>query len=357
MFEFGILGGGLAGWTLAQELCQRGVSPEDICLFEQHSPCSGSSGVLRALMHPFTGRTLYPKEGYLDFWRYSLNWLSKLQTQSETALSHETRLWRIALSEKVERQFSRSFARAQTLEGYPLREISPADLPAQGVRKAYELQRAAHASMPRIVAHLARTTAVQRQLNLGPLRPQKTADHWLIQSQEQNYACQNLILAPGSGLEKLCPQLPLSYKRGEVAIFDMPGQLPAAISGEGRYVASIAPHRHIVGATFYMGSRPWSAPQSWWDLKARLPWLAGIHGAQLKQIWTGVRAICPDKEPLVGPLSKGLWLHTGYATRGLLMIPQCSAWLAQALTQGPNQLPERVNPRRIDPALYGFGES
>ena len=156
-YRVAIIGGGLAGFSLMRALLKQGVSADEILLLEQLTPGSGSSGVLHGMMHPFTGRTLYPKPGYLEAWKYSLQWLADIQSETETPLYRTLPLWRIALEPAAQRQFERSFLRAQDIPDYPMYRVENLNAwPLRDVLAAYALNHSAQVNLPTLMAHLSK---------------------------------------------------------------------------------------------------------------------------------------------------------------------------------------------------------
>lgn len=358
-YGIAIIGGGLAGLSLLRALVKQGVASKDLLLLEQLTPASGSSGVTHGMMHPFTGRTLYPKPGYLESWKFSLEWLSDLQAETEIPLYRTLPLWRIALEKAAENQFERSFLRAQTVPEYPMYRVENLNVwPLKDILAGYALDCSAQVNMPALIAHMSAHSNVTQHYHTGKVVLRRQSDRWQIKTSQGLFYAQEIVLATGSGLRDYFPKLDLLYARGEVALFRLPGLLPAAISGGGRYAASLKEGLHITGATLYDGDRPWSVDCSWQDLQAGLHWWPEVQAAQLVQVWSGVRAIVnKDREPLAGPVPEQshLWMHVCYSTRGLLQIPLASWRLAEEIISSQKKTSEHMRPERLDGACWEMG--
>ncbi|MBF2053598.1 MAG: FAD-binding oxidoreductase [Candidatus Sericytochromatia bacterium] len=356
-FTVAILGGGFAGWTLQNTLQSMGLPAKEIIVLEQALNGRGSSGVLRGMMHPFTGRSLFPRPGYLEAWHFSRNWFAALQAQSRLTLYHEMPLWRVALTSAAARQFARSFARArENVPDYPLQQTPLPEGLAEGVLAAYGMSPALQVNLPLLVTQLANSSQAQRQLRSGAPQLFYQKGHWCIQTKTDLWRSEHLVFACGQDLKTYFPDLPLSRKRGEVAIARCRHNLPGMLSGSGMYIAPLGPEHLITGATFYHGERPWSPVQSWRSLSQRLAWLPALQEAQPQQIWSGVRAVVqPDREALLGPVPSlaQAWVMAGFGTRGLLQIPLAAQTLAATLLNN-HGISDALKADRLAPAAWRF---
>ena len=111
-FDYIVLGGGFAGWSVIDHLLQLGCKSGQLALVESHLSATGASSVPWALMHPVPGRSLYPRVGYLDAWQYSLQYLDQCQGQTEQTLFRSLPLWRLAYDPATAQRFEKSFQRA-----------------------------------------------------------------------------------------------------------------------------------------------------------------------------------------------------------------------------------------------------
>ncbi len=359
-----ILGGGLAGWCLFEHLLQQGYAPEQLALVEKGVSARGASGVLRGMLHPFTGRTLYPKPGAMEAFAYARSWLERLQTaylqNHDAPFYTSSALWRIAVTQDSQRQFERSFQRAQQeLEHYPV-SPQPMTTPLQHIHSAYVFPEAAHVNLSALLAYLQ-----QEHLSSCFLHQQDTvlkpdSRGWQVKSRSLSLTAEHVVLAPGHELSRFFPHVPLRTKRGEVILFESPINLPVCVSGGGRYVVPLgvskstsAPlYRYIAGATFYRDDALWPPAQAWQDLCSRLHWFPELEKAVPLQVWSGVRAtLHPDRQPLCGPVPghERLWLMGAFSTRGLLQIPRHARALAQVLRApaDPSRLPPDSLPERV----------
>jgi glycine/D-amino acid oxidase-like deaminating enzyme len=364
-----IIGGGLAGWSLFEHLVAAGHAPESLLLIEKGVSGRGASGVTQGMLHPFTGRTLAPKPGAMEAWRYSREWLQAMQRQSRVSFYTQKPLWRIATDEKTEVQFARSFEKAQQSDAdYPLRALDQT-APLQKVRAGYVFPEAGHVDISQLLAYFQRHYAGQRLLyrTLESLYFQD--QRWHIQlssdldSESGHYSASQVVLAPGHDLLDFFPDVPLRTKRGEVITFQSTQAIHSCVSGGGRYLVPLSEtaepktglFTYVGGATFYRDNAHWPPSQSWKDLCSRFHWFPDIEKATMQRVWSGVRAtLHPDRAPLCGPVPEqpGLWLMGAFSTRGLLQIPQHARALAQTLSEAEplsylHHLPEASLPERV----------
>ena len=176
-----ILGGGLAGWCLFEHLIRLGHDPESLLLIEKEVSANGASGVLEGMLHPFTGRTLYPKAGALEAWAYSKQWLLEQHNQSGLPIFTPKALWRIATDEKTQEQFERSFLRAQAeISNYPVTPLN-STAPLEKVKAGYVFAGAGHVNIQQLLAYFQHRYRPHRLLHQS-LRPLHKAPqgHWCI---------------------------------------------------------------------------------------------------------------------------------------------------------------------------------
>ncbi len=358
-----ILGGGLAGWALAHQLSQAGFC--ELLLLEAQFYAAGASGVPHALLHPFPGRSLYPREAYLSAWQTSLKWLSELQQSSQNALYHSLPLWRVAYDSATAERFERSFKRAQAVPHYPLKALTKtAPLPV--AQAAYGLEQGRLVCTSALLNHLRQqSSSIKQQAYAGPLSLSRQIlageTLWCLSGSEQSYYAKQIVLATGGGLSQFFADLPLVSSRGEVFSFELDLELPAAVSTAGHFIAPLGSGRFHAGATHYQG-HALPPTQSWELLKSGLRWLPGLEKAKLLRVWSGLRSgLKHDREPLLGPVpdQPGLWVMAGFSTRGLLLIPTAAQLLTQVLLQRSAEglIPDWLNSCRLPAEHWTLAES
>ena len=89
--EYLIVGGGLAGMSLAHALSLR-MPGREVVVLEAGEPGAEASSAPQAMMHPLPGLSLAPKTGYLKAFHWTQGWL-----QSWSDLSSKSLLWKTSL--------------------------------------------------------------------------------------------------------------------------------------------------------------------------------------------------------------------------------------------------------------------
>lgn len=337
-FEIAVLGGGLAGWSVVRALLSKGVAPRDVLLLEARAVGTGTSGVPWALLHPFPGRSLYPRPDYLAAWRFSLQWLAEVQDAVAAELFRSLPLWRLALDGATAGRFAKSYARACQWADYPL-QSGPAPPLWPNAQGLYLLEQGRVVNLPALVQVLKREAGISAQAYAGRVAIAQDGDAWRLRCQQRGFVARQLVLACGSGLRDYFPHLPFDLSYGEVASFRLGHalELAAAVSAAGHFLVPLGNGLYHGGATHYSAERPYAATEAWSRLQEGLAWLPGMEKARPVRIWNGLRCgLRHDREPLVGPIPEqpGLWAMSAFSTRGLLLIPWASERLAEALLQG-----------------------
>lgn len=352
-FDYIVLGGGFAGWSLVDHLLQLGCESHQIALVETRLSATGASSVPWALMHPVPGRSLYPRAGYLEAWQYSLEYLAQKQSQSIQPLFQILPVARLAYDQATARRFENSFQRALVSE---FRDIYPIQKDQSFEQQALEVPLAQYViTQGRLLflATIIRVIQAQSQIQsyeyMGqtPFEPCETG--WKLNLQTQILTCHHLILATGAGLPQTIVKdtaIPLEISQGELALFRVDQDLAIAISAAGQFVVPLGQGIFYTGATHYQGARQIPAEQSWQELQQGLSWFKGIQDAQLIRIWHGHRINALDREPLVGQIQAGLWLMSGFSTRGGLLIPLAAQALSQQLIHPEAPIPAGMDCQR-----------
>jgi sarcosine oxidase subunit beta len=319
--HFMIVGGGIAGLSLAYALSQYSVR---ITLLEAGTiGKQGASSVPVALLNPNRGRTARAKpedtQGLAAMWRL----VSELNTQGFEAGVYPGRVLRIADSDKQARQW-------QQLEG--VRWLSSSQIPADyhapyggilvvtggwlrppilldALRKAAE----------------ARGVRVIEQCSVTEINPTR------VISTRGDFRADAIIICTGAGETFGLTGLPkLEYLAGDViglaSAVALPYPLAGAIYGSqtGRAVFVGGNHRAPHEADDSAATR----------LKKAAAWFVpDLQTAKLTSHWSGVRVKQPGNRPLVTQCVPGVWFFGALAGRGFLCAYQEAQMLARQLIQ------------------------
>jgi len=149
----------------------------------------------------------------------------------------------------------------------------------------------------------------------------------------------HVVLAAGMATGALWPGVAhrLSAVRGQVSAFD-PSAASAALRvavSSGGYVTPAVDGRHWAGGTAQPGDTD-PTPRAE-DDRANLARLRMIDpeytDSPARARFVGIRAVTPDRLPLVGPIDDRVWVNTGHGAHGLMTAPWAGAWLAWRLAR------------------------
>lgn len=352
-FDYIVLGGGFAGWSLVDHLLQLGCESNQIALVESRLSATGASSVPWALMHPVPGRSLYPRAGYLEAWQYSLEYLAQKQSQSVQPLFHVLPVGRQAYDQATAQRFEKSFQRALVSE---FKDIYPIQKSQSFEQQALEIPLAQYViTQGRLLFLAAIIHVIQAQNQIknyeytGKIAFEPCETGWKLNLPTQILTCHHLILATGAGLTQTLVKdtaIPLEVSQGELALFRADQDLTIAISAAGQFVVPLGQGIFYTGATHYQSERQIPPEESWQKLQQGLSWFKDIQHAQLLRIWHGQRINATDREPLVGQIQAGLWLMSGFSTRGGLLIPLAARALSQQLIDPQAPIPAGMNCQR-----------
>jgi len=188
---------------------------------------------------------------------------------------------------------------------------------------------------------------------------------WQVLDDEDNCIAEAelVVLAAGfdsTGLTTTLANLPLQAVRGQVAsgaVTDASAMPPFPVNGHGSfiptYTADDGKPRWLMGATFerdnpHADIKDEDRQEIFGRLQQLLPHTAEVLKASFdeSQAWAGVRAVSPDRLPIVGPLDDvalpGVCVCTALGSRGLSFAVLCGELLAAWLHAEPLPLDKRL---------------
>ena len=175
----------------------------------------------------------------------------------------------------------------------------------------------------------------------------RSEDGWIIESDDERFQSQTVILAMGawSGdiLKPLGYTLPLITERGYHVEFPDPGLevSHSVMDADAACIASTMENglRFAGQAEFASNDAPMDTHR-----KAHLTHLAKSAFPALEtgnaRLWMGRRPSFPDSLPVLGPMAseRGLFVNFGHSHHGLMMAPKSGELLADMVTHAtPNQ--------------------
>lgn len=340
-YDLIIVGGGLAGWALAQALPE-GLF-ERVALVDAPHPMR-ASGAPGALLHALPGRSLDPDPLTMRAFAHASAWAEDLLGQDPALVRRHTML-RPLWPGKPGRRFVNTYTRGHPkypacmdhahLDAAALAALHPTLALFEGAiayGPAYMIR------LPQVLEHIAgRSPHIQRMR--GHVRALHPGDeHWEVDTSDARLRAHRVALCAGAGLGRWFPNLGVEVNAGELLVCPAPpGGFDGAISGGG-HIAQDSLNQWVLGATYLRPTGPPELDASWTrpdhiaheeltQLLGRLvPAVAHARGT----IWRGQRAVRhPSRSPVCGgiPDQPGLFVMGALGSKGLLW----SSWLAAQL--------------------------
>jgi glycine/D-amino acid oxidase-like deaminating enzyme len=360
--EFIVVGGGIAGCTVAYELARRG---RQVTLLEQstlaHAASGRNMGLLLNQVEPLAVRVMgtsveiYRELAGDDF--------GMRQVDQLLLASHESQL----------EVTSMSVAGLRAV-GTEVREVDPAELrealPALSggvaggaiVSGAWALDPAA---ATRAFAEAARAAGAEIRT---PVRVARPVARGGVLTDQGRIAADAVVLATGPWLMELAPDLPV---RGASGWCMRTGRLPlpvpwvieemswpdalelgrvarpptlAELAGGGHDApvadaVALAPQpagdallgtslaRSLLGAVEGLGMPERLAQRA-------LRVLPGLRELPVLAAWSAMRPMTPDGMPVCGPVADGVWVHGGHGSVGMQAGPATARWLVDTILGG-----------------------
>lgn len=329
-FDFCILGGGLAGLSLADALQSL---DQKVAVVEKNDIGSGASGTPGGLVNPATGRKgkkAWKAEACYKAIQENLNKVRKL---TPIPFFHQNGILRPAQSEKMAHKMKSQFNKTTWPEGWcywltedEIKQKHPGIhcrggglwLPVGmtvNVKKYLEAY-TRWLQLNKVGVKTKCEAAVKRKKN-----------EWQLQLKSTTIKCKHLIYATGfeTTSNPFWKNLKLEAIKGQTARFQAEEKLTFthSISGLGYTARLQNEHELIVGSTYEHNFKDLKTDVCGANylrkrLTKMLPELAGK--AKLVNQWAGVRVSAPNRKPVVGehPDYKNLFLFTGLGSKGLL---------------------------------------
>jgi len=383
-----VIGGGIAGTSVAAALARRG---SQVTLIDRAGIASGASGNPQAALYvKLAIETNLQSRFYLAALLYTQRWLARLDPQrrwwSDCGL-----LQLAGEARDVERQ-------ARFLHNY---DLPPAVVSASDPARATALagidisQSALHyrhggwVDPVALCRHLAATPGVEtRQAELGALR--QTPAGWELQLERDTLNVDQVVLAAGHASHDWLDGLPLQAIRGQISTLALPRPTPLrqVLCADG-YVMPARDGKLTFGATFSPNDddaalRESDHQRNLEELARTAPALAEAFADVSTASYEGrasVRAASPDKTPYAGPLPEvarwrhdyaalskdarraiaspdhhhpglhpGLWMSTAHGSRGMVSAPLCAELIASRIHDEPmpleRELVDHLHPGR-----------
>lgn len=373
-----ILGAGLAGCFVAHLLAKQGW---DIVLMDSNStPSQGASGVAQAILYPKLSAFNSPLaefmlSAYLHAHRVYSNYLSQhamgelngivqLAYDNKELAAQQTLSYWLDAYPKLGRLVDAE--EASVLSGITL-ELGGMFLPLSGWMDTNALCRYLidHPGIKWI--HNQRIEQFNAEKNT-----------WFV----GDYSAETLVLANGYQANQFIQtaELPLEPMSGQLTSIVSDHQinkLKLPLCGEGQLLPE-KNGRHLLGATYHHSTEIETAVDDRDNLQKWRGLFPDLLNSSITGNWCGIRAATPDYLPLVGPVPdsmafqkkfsalasdskrwlassgdyySGLYVFSGFGSRGLTTIPLCAQYLVDLINQAPlsisHRLAQSISPSRF----------
>lgn len=362
-FDYAIVGGGLAGLTLAHTLvADRDVSPASIVLFDARSEHRGSDAP-GAMLHPFPSRSLIPHPQAMEGCYTSIELLRHwAETFADDAI-HSMPMVRPIFDDHVGERLRETWHDSKG--SYPswldIQHVDGDALDAWDARLAdvddaivYEPAVSVDLATvrDRLFARLADAGVdVRRDVPVEGIA--SDGDGWHLRAEATARAAR-VVLACSQQLGEWFPDLDVRGRGGELMIAEHRGEPPlqCAVNASG-HVAPRADGSWVVGSTWWNpedfdNRTDREAADALLERGARL--IPALKSAEVESIWRGVRVKYRDHWPLVGPVPgrDGLHALTAFGSKGLFRIPFFAERLADLLVDRCDTIDDRAHSLRVD---------
>jgi len=355
--DFLIIGGGLAGITLADALSSGGAA---VTVIDKNGIATGASGAPVGMADPAASRNANlfwePVNCYSTIKRI----LEEVRDYTHKTFYRETPVCRPALSHERARAYQRSLERQDWPEGW-CTWLSESEIHGKyqgincvegglwhttGLTVAIPDFLEAYLSMLRDRGIQYKTIPDYSLLRIGSA--------WNFKSDALTLSTKNVIHATGSASLKSTywSDLPNEPVKGQLLQMKPEGDIPFdfALSGNG-YISWVHPDQLIVGSTYeheFTHPEPDENGRKTIMRKFRqiLPEIA--IRVTLQHHWSAIRVSTPNRLPVIGAhhSEPGLHLFTGLGSKGLLYSRYTAQHLANNLLNG-KQIRRELDIQRI----------
>ena len=318
-----IVGGGVAGLSLARELARRGLR---CVLLEGAGLGAGASGVPAALLNPFRGRTARASAADLDGLEAVWDLARDLRRRGHDPGTHATGVLRVAATARQAHLWRRR-------EGATWLEPEEVPPPYRAPHGALFVERGGWLE-PRLwlaaLAADAREAGAELRLHTRVLALAPARDGVRLATDAGAVAARHVVLCVGADTAPGLPLPELERVAGDVATvpcspappYPLAGAVYAAFDGER---ARIGGHHRPAGH---------DDPNAAHHLVSSLRRILPDATAAPSELWTGVRARAASPTPLVREMAPGVTFFGALAGRGFLASTALARRLALRLAEG-----------------------
>lgn len=316
-----IVGGGIAGCSLAWELARRGLEPT--LLERGRIGRQGASAVGAALLNPYRGRSAKPGRydlpGLAAFWRM----VAALKEAGRDHGAQQTGVLRVASNERQ----ARSWAQLAGLTAQ-----NPPPPPYRAPHGAFLVESGGWVQPSRLLGALAadaERAGASFEEECAVEAVERRQGLWSVHTASGVRRARKVVLCLGAGSVEGVSLPQVERIAGDQVTLASDAPLPYPLAG-AVYLASTG-GQVLVGGNHREPER--ADPQAPLLLRASAARMVPALGqADIERVWTGVRAKRSDNLPLQHELEPGLWYLGAFGGRGFLTAPLLAAQLAAELT-------------------------
>jgi glycine/D-amino acid oxidase-like deaminating enzyme len=348
-----VLGGGLAGLSLAKELIDRNLK---VCLIDPKGISSGASGHPIGLANYATGRYAKLSWEAENCLQSLIKNLDEVQNRSPVRFWKQNGVLRPALDEDIATKTRENFletewpdsATAEWLDASSLKELNP-HIPSEfgglWANKGCTVITPLYLQSLRDLLLSKGLVLIEKEYELH----RNDAVHLKTHSGDE---IQSALIADCTGHQELPgdikPKLKLHPVKGELLLFRRNEAIPFehSLSALG-YIGQMDQKYFAVGSTYEHHFEDEKTTEKGREkliakMKRVVPML--LEGAEIVEHWSGVRASTPNRLPIAGkhPVYDKYFALKGLGSKGLLYSAHASKLLADHIT---DSLPL---PREID---------
>ena len=335
MYEYLIMGQGLAGSLLAWELIRRG---RKVCVID-NGHRHASSWVAAGLINPVTGLRMV-KSPHTEAWLQAAGeTYAGLEQAFGILLRHDRPMWRLFTQQRQRDAWQERLADPDYADYLgPVRP--PADAyPYEALHGFGVVNHTGHLDTKSLLGRMkawlqAQNAYVEQEIAYQAIETQGGTVGWGSLEAKRMIFCEGWrgVDNPWFG------HLPLTPVKGEILTLQHSGQLPEAIVNFGKWLLPISPTRFKLGATYDWEHRdqdPTAQGQSHL-LEALAAVMPEPPATEVVAHEVGLRPNTRDRLPLIGAHRQfpQLLVFNGFGSKGSLMIPYYARHLADHLLSG-----------------------
>jgi len=345
-FDFAIVGFGIAAATITRELTLRGFS-----VIVLDSGKNSATAVAGGTLHPAVLR-YYNKVWRADeFWPKAKSFYQSLEDEWQIPLLRTNGLVRVFASEE-ESSLWEEKRKDPFWHNYlnPLDQCESVSLPFIHAPHGYGMSDDFWRFDPAFLLKTYRQKLLETGQYISAVLSFDSREALYKQIMDLGFQPERIVLAQGFQQE-FWPDLPLgnpiTCKQGQYLIIECPGLNITRTLKSKFFIIPMGEDRYQVGATYPRSNEPWAFEESQQRIIRELDQLLDLP-YRIVDYKTGTRPGTKDRKPILGAFKniEDIYVFNGLNSRGLLMAPLLSSWLADFMLDDKS-IPEEVSISRF----------